>query len=136
MRTASDAGRRHLDASAGVKLVLHEPESDGLVRWLAERPARCSSSLFHTEIIRVTRRALPKRLLRARKLIAAVTLIAIDDEFLEEAASMDPIALRSLHAIHLATARRLGADLEAIVTYDRRMIAGARTLGLPVASPA
>lgn len=126
----------YLDASAAVKLVLEEPESVGLIRWLRERPARSSSSLFRTEIVRATRRALPARMSRARRLIAGVTLIAVDDAILEEAARMEPVALRSLDAIHLATALRLGAELEAVVTYDRRMIAAAHTLGLPVASPA
>ena len=73
---------------------------------------------------------------RARRLVTRVTLIAIDDEILEVAARMEPGSLRSLDAIHLATALRVADELEAIVTYDRRMVEGAQALGLPVASPA
>ncbi|MDQ3688754.1 MAG: type II toxin-antitoxin system VapC family toxin [Chloroflexota bacterium] len=126
----------YLDASAGVKLVLDEPESAALVSWLSRWPARSSSSLFRTEVVRATRRALPKRLSRARGLVTRVSLIAIDDQILDEAARIDPLSLRSLDAIHLATALRLADELEALVTYDRRMIEGAHALGLPVASPA
>lgn len=43
--------------------------------------------------------------------------------------------LRTLDAIHLATALRLGSDLDAVVTYDNRLAEAARTLGLPVAAP-
>ncbi len=49
---------------------------------------------------------------------------------------LEPAAVRTLDAIHLATALALGDDLQEIVTYDRRMTEGARRLGLPVASPA
>jgi predicted nucleic acid-binding protein len=50
------------------------------------------------------------------------------------AAFPDP-TLRSLDAIHLATAQRLGADLQAFVTYDKRLLTAAEAYGLPVASP-
>jgi predicted nucleic acid-binding protein len=64
-------------------------------------------------------------------------LIAVDRALLERAATLAPDALlRSLDAIHLATAQLLGADLRAVVTYDRRMLAIAGSLGLAVAAPA
>lgn len=59
----------------------------------------------------------------------------IDDDILDVAARIEPVSVRSLDAIHLATAVRLGSDLEALVTYDARMIDGAQALGLKVASP-
>ena len=49
---------------------------------------------------------------------------------------MEPEALRSLDAIHLATAERLGADLGGLITYDDRLAHAARRLGLRVSSPA
>lgn len=76
------------------------------------------------------------RVARAREVIANVTLLAIDEPLLEIAAHLDPPALRSLDAIHIATALRLGDELHALVTYDQRMIEAAERLGLPVASPA
>ncbi len=59
----------------------------------------------------------------------------MDDEILDAAGDIGPSSIRSLDAIHLATALRLATALDAIVTYDRRMIEGAVLLGLPVASP-
>lgn len=126
----------YLDASAAVKLVMEEAESAGLDTWLADRPERVSSALLRTELIRAIGRSVPERLALARRVASRVTLIAIDDGVLASAAELGPASLRSLDAIHLATALRLADELEAIVTYDRRMIEGARALGLPVASPA
>jgi predicted nucleic acid-binding protein len=62
-------------------------------------------------------------------------ILELDAELLDAAAVMQPATLRTLHTIHLAAAVTLGDDLEAIVTYDRRMTEGASSLGLPVASP-
>jgi len=62
-------------------------------------------------------------------------LIDVDDRILDTAALLEPAALRSLDAIHLATAQLLGADLGVIVTYDERMAAGARALGFIAESP-
>jgi uncharacterized protein len=45
------------------------------------------------------------------------------------------VLLRSLDAIHLATAASVRADLGALITYDSRMISEAEVLGLPVLSP-
>lgn len=52
------------------------------------------------------------------------------------AATVGPSSLRTLDAIHLATALGLGAELDAFVTYDNRLAEAARSLGLPVVSPA
>lgn len=129
-------GTAYLDSSAGLKLIVDEPESEPLRTWLAERPARASSALFRTELLRAARRSMANRVARAREVIANVTLLAIDEPLLEIAAHLDPPALRSLDAIHIATALRLGDELHALVTYDQRMIEAAERLGLPVASPA
>lgn len=126
----------YLDASAAVKVLVNERESAAIDVWLATRPRRVSSALLRTELIRATGRRLPERLARARQIVRDITLIAIDDDLLSRAGELEPPSLRSLDAIHLVTALRLADELEAIVTYDRRMIEGARALGLPVASPA
>lgn len=60
----------------------------------------------------------------------------VDDAILEVAVRLDPPALRTLDAIHIATCLQLAADLDAIVTYDRRMIEAAHLLALPAVSPA
>lgn len=125
----------YLDASAAVKLVVREPESGALRAWLGDGPLVVSSALIRIEVIRAVRREEPGQLARARRVVAAMHIRQIDDAILDAAASLDPKALRSLDAIHLATAQHLADELDAIVTYDRRMIEGARALGLPTASP-
>ena len=72
---------------------------------------------------------------RAREVIARLTLVAVDGMVLRAAAEIEPVELRSLDAIHLATALGLSGDLEAFVSYDRRLNAAATELGLPVLSP-
>ncbi|HLB43763.1 MAG TPA: type II toxin-antitoxin system VapC family toxin [Candidatus Limnocylindrales bacterium] len=126
----------YLDASAAAKLVLREQHSTALRAWLAGRPIRVSSRVIRTELLRAVRRAEPLRLDRARRVLSRLTLLELDEAILDSAVLLDPVELRSLDAIHIETARRLGAELEALVTYDRRMIDGATRLGLPVASPA
>ena len=126
----------YLDSSAAVKLVVREAESDALGAWLGSEPIVASSALVRTETLRAVRRAEPLGMDQARAILARFVVHDIDDDILESAVRLDPLVLRSLDAIHLATALRLGSELEAIVTYDRRMIDGARALGLPVASPA
>jgi uncharacterized protein len=126
----------YLDSSAIVKVIVEEPGSVELRRWLADRPHRASSALARTEVVRAVRRMGPEVAAKARRAIADLSLIAVDDALLDAAATVEPDVLRSLDAIHLAAARSLGDDLLAIVTYDDRMTEGARLLGLPTVRPA
>jgi predicted nucleic acid-binding protein len=71
----------------------------------------------------------------ARRHLESIHLIRLDDDLLDRAADLDPPAMRSLDAIHLAAALSLGDDLAAVITYDERMSDGAQALGLPVLSP-
>jgi predicted nucleic acid-binding protein len=126
----------YIDTSAAVKLLMTEPESPALRRWLRRRPARASAALLRVELVRVVRRAgLPRLIPEARKLLAGVHLIRLDDALLDRAADLDPIELRSLDSIHLAAAVSLGDDLAAVVSYDERLLAAATSLGLPTATP-
>ena len=61
--------------------------------------------------------------------------VAIDDRILEAAGTLEPRVLRTIDAIHLATALAVGDDLDTIVTYDDRMVEAARFLGLPTVTP-
>jgi predicted nucleic acid-binding protein len=70
-----------------------------------------------------------------REGVRRVDLIAIDDRILDAAGILEPRVLRTLDAIHLATALAVGDDLDAVLTYDERMIEAARLLGLLTASP-
>src|SRR6266852_197917 len=126
----------YLDTSAAVKLLMTERESPALRRWLRRRPARASAALLRVELVRVVRRAgLPRLIPEARKLLAGVHLIRLDDALLDRAADLDPLELRSSDSIHLAAAVSLGEDLAAVVSYDERLLAAATYLGLPTATP-
>ncbi|MDQ3150123.1 MAG: type II toxin-antitoxin system VapC family toxin [Chloroflexota bacterium] len=125
----------YLDSSAAVKLIVREAESEALESWLRPHDVLTSSALLRTELLRAIRRGAPRKIAEARAALAAFTLRAVDDEILDVAGDIGPSSIRSLDAIHLATALRLATALDAIVTYDRRMIEGAVLLGLPVASP-
>jgi uncharacterized protein len=126
----------YLDTSAAVKLLMAERESPALRRWLRQRPARASAALLRVELVRVVRCAgLPRLIPEARRLVAGVHLIRLDDALLDRAAGLDPTELRSLDSIHLAAAASLGDDLAAVVSYDDRLLAAATSLGLPTATP-
>ena len=126
----------YLDASAVVKLLVREAETTALRRRLRSWPRRASSALLRVELLRTVRRAgLPRLMEGARRQLASIDLIRLDDDLLERAAEIEPPTFRSLDAIHLATALGLGSDLAAVVTYDARMSAAAQALGLPVIAP-
>jgi predicted nucleic acid-binding protein len=126
----------YLDSSAFVKLVIEETESAAVRSLLASRASRrVSSALLRTESLRAVRHLGPDALTIVREGLRRVDLIAIDDRILDSAGTLEPRVLRTLDAIHLATAIAVGDDLEAIVTYDGRMIEAARLLGLSTATP-
>ncbi len=126
----------YLDGSAFLKLVVEEAESAAAAAFLAGRDARrVASALLRTEAVRAVRHLGPEALPTVREGLRRVDLIAIDDRILDAAGILEPRVLRTLDAIHLATALAVGDDLEAIVTYDERMVEAARLLGLPIATP-
>lgn len=126
----------YLDSSAFVKLFVEEPGTDELRRFLRTVPTRrVASVVMRTEAVRVARRIGPEALSVVRAGLRRVDLLAMDDRALDAAADLEPPSVRTLDAIHIATAMALGDDLETIVTYDLRMADAARALGLPVASP-
>src|SRR5215471_9647623 len=108
----------YLDSSAFAKLVVAEPESAALRRYLRSRPNRASAGLLRTEAIRVLRRHGRQHENAARRMLQHMLLIRLTPRLLDEAGDLDPPELRSLDAIHLAAARALGADLGGLVTYD------------------
>jgi predicted nucleic acid-binding protein len=125
----------YLDSSALVKLVVTEPESEALRRFLKRRPERVASALARVEVLRAVRAHGELAIKRAVRVLARVRLLRVDDGVLEAAASLDPRVLRSLDAIHIASARELGGDLESLITYDRRMSEATAMLGMPVRAP-
>jgi len=127
----------YLDASALVKLIVTEPESDALLAFLRSRPDRLSSALSLTEVPRALRRAqfgeAARR--RAQRLLARLALVDVDRRILSAAVALEPPTLRTLAAIHLATALAVREDLGSLVTYDRRLAAAAGRLDLEVSAP-
>ena len=125
----------YLDSSALVKFVVAEAESEALRRFIRRRTDRVSSVLARLEVLRAVRMHGAPAIERAKKVLARIHLLRIDDEVLESASVLPPGVLRSLDAIHLASAQALGKDLECVVTYDRRMSEAAVLLSLSVRSP-
>ncbi|HYN48133.1 MAG TPA: PIN domain-containing protein, partial [Candidatus Nanopelagicales bacterium] len=93
------------------------------------------SALLRADSLRAVRYLGPPALATVREGLRRVDLIGIDDRILDAAGTLEPQVLRTLDAIHLATAMAVGDDLAAIVTYDERMIDAARRMGLATASP-
>jgi uncharacterized protein len=94
-----------------------------------------SSALLRIEVTRAVTRLRPALLPDARDLLLAFSYVAIDDDIVDGVMNEPDRGLRSLDAIHLATARVLGPDLDAIVSYDDRLVKAADEAGLPTASP-
>jgi uncharacterized protein len=124
----------YLDSSALVRLAINEPESGALRRYLRRRRPLVSSALARTEVIRALLLEGDEGIARGRAVLGRIELVRINDRVLNAAGGLPP-DLRSLDAIHLATASQLGADLNQIVTYDDRMADAAERLGLKTASP-
>jgi uncharacterized protein len=127
----------YLDSSALVKLIVEETGSEALDGWLSARAGvpRLSSELSRVEVIRACRRRDDGLLPAARQLLAGLDIVPITAEILEQAAVVGPSLLRSLDAIHLASALALGAELSAFVAYDGRLEAAAASEQLPVVAP-
>jgi hypothetical protein len=125
----------YVDSSALVKLAVREPESAALRRYLARRRPLVSSALARTEVVRALLPLGPDAIRRGRDVLARLDLLRINDRLLD-AAGLAPADLRSLDAIHLASAEQFGSDLRAFVTYDERLATAARDRGFRVIRPA
>jgi predicted nucleic acid-binding protein len=128
----------YLDTAALVKLVRREVASDALVDWIGDHSDELlvSSTLVEVELPRALRRTEPALLAAVPALLNRIAVYEIDDLVRATAAAYDDPSLRSLDAIHLATADAvLGDDLTTFVSYDRRLLAAATALGLPTTSP-
>jgi uncharacterized protein len=127
----------YLDTSAFVKLIRGERETPALQGFLTEHPGTplVSSALLVVETRRAVLREAPGELARADLLLTRIDQVDITNAVLEAASRLPDPTLRSLDAIHLATALQLGWDLEALVTYDGRLAAAAGRQRLPVLTP-
>ena len=132
---SADQRLTYLDSSAIVKLAIREPESSALRRHLSRRQPLVSSALARTEVARALLPSGPAALARGEQVLRRIQLLRVNDRVLNEAGHLEPLELRSLDAIHLASAQQLGASVRRIVTYDDRMADAARRLGWTVVAP-
>jgi predicted nucleic acid-binding protein len=131
----SPAGATYLDSSAIVKLVVEEAESAALRVHLEQSGRPVSSALASTEVGRSLLRHGAEFIERGADVLNRIELVRVSERVLEIAASLQPPELRSLDAIHLATACELGDDVAEIITYDDRMATAASALGWVVRAP-
>jgi predicted nucleic acid-binding protein len=127
----------YIDTSAALKLLVEESHSQNFADFYDANAgaAWLSSSLLRVEMGRAVARVEPALLGQARELLTAFNYIDIDDEIIDAAASEPDRQLRSLDAIHLTSARLVGTELRAFVTYDVRLLAAAARVGMAVVSP-
>jgi predicted nucleic acid-binding protein len=130
--------RLYLDSSAIVKLVRREPESDALAQFLEDHgdDDHVTSAIARVEVVRALLPSGAEAVAHARRLLARMYHVALDADLLDRAAGVAPGSLlRSLDAVHLASAQLLGAELRVVVTYDRQMADAATSLRLPTVAP-
>ena len=126
----------YLDSSAIVKLAVREPESAAVRSFLRRRRPLTSSALARTEVARALLPLGDRAVRQGDDVLRRVELVRLSAGVLALAGRLLPSELRSLDALHLATAQLLGGDLRLVVTYDDRMAAAATALGMKVSSPA
>lgn len=131
----------YLDTSALTKLLVVEAETPDLRSWLLEQrdlgeDHAVTSALGRVELVRaVARLGEPGLHERALYLLDGMDILPLTDAVITLAESIGPARLRSLDAIHLASAAQIRRELTAFVTYDHRLLEGCRAVGLNTASP-
>jgi len=128
----------YCDTSAAMKLLREEKETPALIQWQKKlRPDTyqvVSSDILRTELMLAgTRWGVSAT--DVRRVVNALTTLRVTSSVCDSAGRLTVLGLRSLDALHLASALTLGDSLEAVVTYDKRMVIAAEQLGLPTISP-
>lgn len=118
-----------------MKLLITEDETEALRAYLDTAAPGVTSAIATVELRRAVARRAPSAAPAAQELLARFELLELDSDVLEAAATLSPAALRTLDAIHLASAVRLGESLSALVTYDERLASAARAEGVTTRSP-
>lgn len=131
----------YLDTCAVAKLARHERETEALFDWLDSRghESLVSSVLLEIELERALRRVEPAALPRIPRILSGISRVELNTAIRAAAGAYQDPLLRSLDAIHLATAQTIaestGTEISAFVTYDKRLIAAARAVGVRVEHP-
>lgn len=102
---------------------------------LSSWPYRVSSDLTLAELLRAARRVSMDLEPRVLNVLSGLALHPVDRRVIMRAARLDPPSLRSLDAIHLATALELGAEIVDVFTYDRRLVDACWRAGLRFQAP-
>lgn len=123
-----------LDSSALVKLVVEEPESEALRRALGSLRL-VASEIVVAEVRRAAIRRDASFAASADLVLAKLDLRALTRALLRRAGELAPATLRTLDAIHLATALELRDDLDGTVVYDLRLAQAMASAGLAVLAP-
>jgi len=128
-------GLAYADASALVKLVVQEAESAALHRWYVEAERVITNRVGVVETRRASARH-PHDPAHRDRIVEDLEVVELDESTGRLAGALEPAGIRTLDAIHLATALQMLPQLDAFVTYDDRLADAARALGLPVVRPA
>ena len=126
----------YLDTSALAKLIVREAETAALGKWLQQRATQLwvTSIVGRIELVRVARR-FTAAANGARLLLAGLDTIPLAEHVTDVAQTTGPATLRTLDAIHLASALSVRDELTAFCCYDRRLLDTAGDAGLPVYAP-
>jgi predicted nucleic acid-binding protein len=127
----------YVDTSAVLKLLAEESHSKAFAAFYDGNTSSSwvSSTLLRVEVMRAVTRVMPTMIPDARDLLLAFDYVSMDDDVVDAAMIEPDRKLCSLDAIHLATARVLGGELDSLITYDDRLISAARDAGMTVESP-
>jgi predicted nucleic acid-binding protein len=128
-------GLAYIDASALAKLILDESGSAEMRHWYVESERVVSSRVGVVE----TRRAVGRKdhdSAHLETILRSVDVLEFDAAIARSAAAVAPAGLKTLDAIHLASALALAGEVDAFVTYNDRLAEAARAIGLPVVRPA
>lgn len=116
-------------------MLLPEAESEALAETLV-RARFLASTLVLVEVPRVVaRRGLGAESPQVAALLDGCSLLQVEPDVLRTAARLRPAVLRSLDAVHLASALSVRNRLDGFVAYDARLVEAARAHGLPVLTP-
>lgn len=127
----------YLDTSAAFKLLAAEEHAEAFLAFYREHRHAdwISSDLLRIELTRSVARHWRALIPDTQRLLDAFEYIQMDEDVVRAAMVEPDTLLRSLDAIHLATARLLGPELTALLTYDDRLAKAAEEAGIPVHTP-
>jgi predicted nucleic acid-binding protein len=127
----------YVDTSAVLKLLVEQSHSKAFAAFYDSNTSSSwvSSTLLRVEVMRAVTRVMPAMIPDARDLLLAFDYVTMDNDVVDAAMIEPDRMLRSLDAIHLASARILGAELDALITYDDRLMSAAGDAGMTVESP-